>query len=131
MKQMFISACISLLATSAVAQDTMSAAEFDAHVTGRTITYRSALNPEYGVERYLPGRRVMWSRFDGICQYGVWYESKGNICFRYDHDPVHKCWAVYDEPGGMRSIFVNRPDGVEIWEYPDRNDPLICNDLSS
>ncbi len=119
------------LASPAVAQDTMSAEEFDAHVTGRTITYRSAANPEYGVERYLTGRRVMWSRFDGICQYGVWYESKGNICFRYDHDPEPKCWAVFHEPGGMRSVFVNRPGGTEIWEYPDRNDALICNDLSS
>ncbi len=120
-----------LAAGPAAAQDTMNAAEFDAHVTGRTISYYSAVNPEYGIERYLPGRRVMWSRFDGVCQYGVWYESKGNICFRYDYDPEPKCWAVYDEPGGMRSVFVNRPDGTEIWEYPNRDDPLICNDLSS
>ena len=119
------------LAGPAAAQDTMNAEEFDAYVTGRTITYRSAVNPEYGLERYLPGRRVMWTRLDGTCQHGVWYESKGNICFRYDHDPEPKCWAVFDEPGGMRSIFGNRPDGVEIFEIVDRDDPLICNDLSS
>ncbi len=130
MHKLIIWLCLAA-AGPAAAQDTMNAAEFDAHVTGRTISYYSAVNPEYGIERYLPGRRVMWSRFDGVCQYGVWYESKGNICFRYDYDPEPKCWAVYDEPGGMRSVFVNRPDGTEIWEYPNRDDPLICNDLSS
>ena len=109
----------------------MNAAEFEAHVEGRTITFRSALNPLYGVERYLPGRRVMWSDFDGTCQYGVWFESKGDICFRYDGDPEHKCWAIYDEPGGMRGVFTTRPNTTVIYELPDVDEPLICNDLSS
>lgn len=120
-----------LLATPAVAQEGMSAAEFDAYVTGRTITFRTVTNPTYGVERYLPGRRVMWSTFDGICRYGVWFESKGDICFRYEHDPEHKCWTIYDEPDGLRGVFTTRPDTTVIYEVPDREDPLICNDLSS
>ncbi len=120
-----------LLATPAVAQEGMSAAEFDAYVTGRTITFRTVTNPTYGVEHYLPGRRVMWSTFDGICRYGVWFESKGDICFRYEHDPEHKCWTIYDEPDGLRGVFTTRPDTTVIYEVPDREDPLICNDLSS
>lgn len=119
------------LASPAVAQDGMTGAEFDAYVTGRTITFRTYLNPSYGIERYLPGRRVMWSTFDGICQYGVWFESKGDICFRYEHDPEHKCWTIYDEPGGLRGVFTTRPNTTVIYEIPDREDPLICNDLSS
>ena len=119
------------LASPAVAQDGMTGAEFDAYVTGRTITFRTDLNPSYGIERYLPGRRVMWSTFDGICQYGVWFESKGDICFRYEHDPEHKCWTIYDEPGGLRGVFTTRPNTTVIYEIPDREDPLICNDLSS
>ena len=119
------------VASPAAAQGGMSAAEFDAYVTGRTITFRTDLNPTYGIERYLPGRRVMWSTFDGICQYGVWFESKGDICFRYEHDPEHKCWTIYDEPGGLRGVFTTRPNTTVIYEIPDREDPLICNDLSS
>ena len=119
------------IASPAVAQDGMTGAEFDAYVTGRTITFRTDLNPSYGIERYLPGRRVMWSTFDGICQYGVWFESKGDICFRYEHDPEHKCWTIYDEPGGLRGVFTTRPNTTVIYEIPDREDPLICNDLSS
>lgn len=120
-----------ILAAPASAQEGMTAEEFDAYVTGRTITFRTATNPTYGVERYLPGRRVMWSAFDGTCQYGIWFESKGDICFRYNGDPEHKCWTIYDEPDGLRGIFTTRPDTTIIYEVPDREDPLICNDLSS
>jgi len=120
-----------LLATPALAQDTMNAEEFDAYVTGKTITFRTALNPQFGVERYLPGRRVMWSTFDGTCMYGVWFESKGDICFRYDGDPEHKCWEIYDEPAGLRGVYTTNPNTTVIYEVPDREDPLICNDLSS
>ena len=120
-----------LLASPAMAQDTMDAAGFEAHVTGRTITFRTPDNPSYGIERYLPGRRVMWSSFDGTCQYGVWFESKGQICFRYEGDPEHKCWLMYDEPGGMRGVYTTRLPATVIFEDPNRDDPLVCNDLSS
>ncbi|WP_108816150.1 hypothetical protein [Loktanella sp. Alg231-35] len=120
-----------VVATPAAAQDQMNAEDFEAYVTDRTITFRTELSPEFGVERYLPGRRVMWSTFDGICQYGVWFESKGDICFRYEGDPEHKCWAIFDEPGGMRGVFTTRPNTTVIYEVPERDDPLICNDLSS
>lgn len=119
------------LAAPASAQDGMTAAEFDAYVTGRTITFSTEVNPTYGVERYLPGRRVMWSTFDGTCQYGVWFESKGDICFRYEGDPEHKCWKIYAEPDGLRGVFTTRPNTTVIYEEVDREDPLICNDLSS
>lgn len=119
------------LAVPASAQDALSGPEFDAYVTGRTITYRTELNPTFGVERYLPGQRVIWSTFDGTCQYGVWFENKGDICFRYEGDPEHKCWTIYDEPGGLRGVFTTRLPATVIFEIPDRDDPLICNDLSS
>ena len=52
-----------ILATPLQAQDAMTGPEFDAYVTGKTITFRTEANPSYGVERYLPNRRVMWSAF--------------------------------------------------------------------
>ncbi|WP_322895118.1 MULTISPECIES: hypothetical protein [unclassified Yoonia] len=118
------------LATPAMALETMDADAFDAHVTGRTITFRTDTNPAFGVEAYLQGRRVMWSTFEGTCMYGVWFESKGDICFRYDGDPVPKCWAIYDEPGGIRAVSTDSAFGTVIFET-DADEPLICNDLSS
>ena len=120
-----------VLASNAAAQEGMTADEFDAYVTGRTITFSTVTNPSFGVERYLPGRRVMWSTFDGICQYGVWFESKGDICFRYDGDPEHKCWTIFDDPAGLRGVYTTNPNTTVIYEVPDQEDPLICNDLSS
>jgi hypothetical protein len=119
-----------LLATPATAQDRMTGDQFDAHVTGRTITFRTDTNPAYGIEAYLPGRRVMWSAFDGTCMYGTWHESEGDICFIYDDDPAPKCWATYLQEGTMWATFINIPDGTVIYET-DADEPLICNNLSS
>ena len=118
------------LATPAIAQDRMGAEDFDAHVTGRTITYQYP-DGSVGIERYMQDRRVMWSTATGTCQYGVWFESKGDICFRYDGDPEHKCWTIYDESGGMRGVYTTRAPYTVIRELRGRDDPLICNDLSS
>jgi hypothetical protein len=119
------------LATPLAAQETMTGPEFDAYATGKTITFRTVLNPEFGVERYLPGQRVMWSAFDGTCQYGVWFESKGDICFRYEGDPENKCWSIYNDPQGLRGVYTTTPNTTIIYEVLGRDDPLICNDLSS
>ena len=113
------------------ADERLNASEFEAYVTDRTITFRTDTIAPFGVERYLSGRRVIWSVFDGSCLYGVWFESKGDICFRYEGDPEHKCWAIYDTPQGMRGEFTTRPNTTVIYEMLDRDDPLICNDLSS
>ncbi len=118
------------LATPAMAQDTVDADAFDAHVTGRTITFRTETNPAFGVEAYLPNRRVMWSTFDGTCMYGVWYEEDGDICFQYDDNPEPQCWAITLEDYGIRGVFTNVPFGTIIFEK-DHDAPLICNDLSS
>ncbi|PUB13583.1 hypothetical protein [Yoonia sediminilitoris] len=132
LRQIGLTWAAALLATMPLAaQDIMDGAAFDAHVTGRTITFRTDTTDVYGVERYMPGRRVMWSSVEGICQYGVWFESKGDICFRYDHDPEHKCWTIYDEPGGIRGVYTTSPPYTVIYEVPDADTPLICNDLSS
>ena len=120
-----------LLCAPAQAQDAMTGAEFDAYVTGKTITFRTITNPEFGIERYLSNRRVMWSTFDGTCQYGVWFESKGDICFRYEGDPEHKCWEIYEGPNGLRGVYTTRPNTTIIYEILGRVDPLICSDLSS
>ena len=125
--------CLFLIcALPAQAQDGMNAAEFDAYVTGKTITFRTQSNPAYGVERYLPDRQVMWSDLSGTCRYGVWYESKGDICFRYDDVELAQCWTMFDDgAAGLRGEYTNRPNTIVIFEALDAEEPLICNDLSS
>ena len=52
-----------LIALPLAAQDLglpVTGPEFDAYVTGRTLTYAAA-GQIYGTEAYLPGRRVIWA----------------------------------------------------------------------
>lgn len=120
-----------LLTPPAMAETPMTGAEFDAYATGRIMSFGTEGDPTFGVEQYLPGRRVIWSTGNGECRNGVWYESKGDICFRYDGDPEPKCWAIYREETGIRAIFTTRPDTTVIFEAEDYTVPLICGDLSS
>ena len=53
----------------------MTGAEFEAATTGRTLYYNSA-GQAYGVEQYLPGRRVIWAFVGDDCRKGNWYEIK-------------------------------------------------------
>ncbi|EBA12890.1 hypothetical protein [Roseobacter sp. CCS2] len=119
------------LAAPAAAQEGMTGQEFDDYVTGRTITFSTINNPAYGIERYLPGQRVMWSNFEGTCQYGVWFESKGDICFRYEGNPISQCWTIFEDPDGLRGVYTTWPNTTVIYEVRDSGDALICNDLSS
>ena len=52
-----------LLAVPAAAQEAMTADEFDAYVTGKTLTYSDG-GPPYGIEEYRPGREVSWRFVD-------------------------------------------------------------------
>ena len=119
------------VAAPAAAQSPMSGAEFEAYVTGRIMSFGSEGDPTFGVEQYLPNRRVIWSTGNGECTNGVWYESKGDICFRYDGDPEAKCWAIYEEETGIRAVFTTRPSTTVIFEAEDFTVPLICDGLSS
>lgn len=119
------------IASAATAETPMTGAEFDAYATGRILSFGTEGDPTFGVEQYLPGRRVIWSTGNGECRNGVWYESKGDICFRYDDDPEPKCWAIYRDDTGIRAVFTTRPDTTVIFEANDDTVPLICGDLSS
>ena len=119
------------LANTALAEAPMTAAEFEDYVNGRIVSFGTEGNPGFGVEQYLDGRRVIWSTGDGTCTNGVWYESKGDICFRYDGDPEPKCWAIYREGDGMRAVFTTRPGTSVIVEAEDYSVPLICGELNS
>ena len=120
-----------LLANAARAEEPMTAAEFEAYVEGRIMSFGTTSNPSYGVEQYLPNRRVLWSTGNGECTNGVWYESKGDICFRYDGDPEAKCWAIYRDGEGIRAEFTTRPNTTVIFEIEDYTVPLTCDGFTS
>ena len=104
----------------------MTAEEFDAHVTGRTLTFHF-LGNAYGVEQYLPDRRVIWAFIGDECQDGVWYQRDDMICFLYDHNPDEQCWHFYRSGTGMRGVFVGADGpGTELYEVKNTNNPINC-----
>lgn len=105
----------------------MTAEEFDAYTLGRTLSY--AFNgTSYGIEEYLPNRRVRWAFSEDVCQEGVWYQRDQNICFLYEDSTMdEQCWRFYETEGGLRAVFQG-PDGpsTELYEVQQSDGPLSC-----
>lgn len=114
-----------MLATGSAAETPMTATEFDAYVTGRTLTFSTG-SGIYGVEQYRPGKRVIWQVNGGDCVEGVWFQRDTNICFLYEHDPEPKCWEIMRTATGMSAEFTNRPGSPVVVEIIDDPRPLIC-----
>lgn len=112
--------------TAAWAETPMTGAEFDAYATGRTLSFGTFGNPDYGVEQYLPDRNVIWSPAPDICVEGVWFDQGDNICFVYETDPEPQCWLIFRTENGIRAQFTNRPGGTVIFESLDNPQPLVC-----
>ena len=115
---------LALFPLAAAAADPMSAAEFDAYVTGKTLTY-SQYGQIFGIEEYLPGRKVRWQVAED-CQYGSWYERDGLICFRYEYDPDEHCWTFWQDAGGLKALSVEDAPGAELSEVRQTGDGLAC-----
>lgn len=104
----------------------MSAAEFEAYVTGKTLTYFDS-GTAYGIEEYLPNRRVRWAFVGDQCQEGTWYEAQGQICFLYEHNPSEpQCWIFEDQGGRLSARFAGAEDGRVLYEAQASDDPLFC-----
>lgn len=124
MRNLILSLC--LLAAPAVAQDRpLTAAHFEALVTGQTFTYANRLGP-FGAEEYLDDRRVRWSFLDGECTEGYWYEQDAQICFVYDDIETHQCWSFYLQSGRLMARFENDPAATELYETARADEPLMC-----
>ena len=113
------------LANGASAEEPLTPEAFEAYTTGKTLTY-SDRGIDFGVEEYLPNRRVRWSFLDGECQDGMWYPAGELICFVYDDFPVPQCWTFYREPGGLRALFMNDPEETELFETRTSDAPMMC-----
>ena len=104
----------------------MSAEEFEDYVTGKTLTYMDG-GVTYGIEEYLPGRRVRWSFIGDQCQDGYWYEASGQICFVYEDRPnMPQCWVFTEEAGRLSAAFAGSDNGRELYEAQRSDKPLVC-----
>lgn len=114
-----------LMALPAMAQDSMSAAEFDAYTQGKTLFYGRE-GAAYGAEIYHKNRRVQWSFLDGKCKEGEWYEEAGLICFTYEDNPAPQCWSFTASPHGLIARFENNPEASELYEAQDVGEDMLC-----
>lgn len=121
-----------ILSTSVAAAETpISAEDFEAHVEGRTLTFEAGGQP-YGIERYMTGRRVLWSVFDNHCAIGKWYPDGEAICFLYDTAPDDpQCWFVYLEGDRLKTVLVDDLEGEALYEARESTEELICPNFSS
>ncbi|MBD3663761.1 hypothetical protein [Sulfitobacter aestuariivivens] len=114
-----------LTALPALAQDRMSAAEFDAYTKGKTLFY-GRNGAAYGAEVYHGNRRVQWSFLDGECKEGHWYEEAGLICFVYEDTPDPQCWSFTKGARGLIARFENDPASTALYEAQDVGEELLC-----
>lgn len=114
-----------LPALPAAADTPMSAAEFEAYVTGKTLHF-SFGGVSYGVEAYHPGREVRWSFLDDDCKEGRWYPAGEQICFVYEDGTGPQCWTFFREPEGLRARFAGDPPGTELYETRTSEEPMQC-----
>jgi len=86
-----------VLALPVQAQTPMTAAEFEAYVTGRTLTFGFE-GQAYGVEEFREGRRTTWAFMQEECREGSWFPRGEQICFVYDDRPLDEhCWIFWQE----------------------------------
>lgn len=118
-------AALTISVTAAGAETQLSGKEFEAYSTGKTLTYASN-GQVYGVEQYLPNRRVRWAFVDDTCRIGHWYEDAGEICFVYEHDATPQCWTFHLSEGKLLARFISDPPETELKEVNQSTEPLAC-----
>lgn len=113
------------LAAPALAETPMTASEFEAYSTGKTLSFAMG-DVIWGAEQYLPGRRVIWAYSEDECQYGHWFEDQGQICFVYDTNPEPQCWHFFNEGSGLRAEFLAEGAATSLSEVDQSPEPLFC-----
>ena len=97
--------CLACLATAAQAETAMTAAEFEAWSTGRTLDY-FVDGVIWGSEMHLPGRATVDADAGGACRSGHWYPQDDAICFVYDLSPGPYCWRFLKDGDQVTAEFV-------------------------
>ena len=108
----------------ALAETPLSAEAFDTLTQGRTMTW-AEYGQVYGVEHYLPDRRVRWTVLGDDCITGHWYPKGPAICFQYDDRPDPVCWTFTKEQNGTQG-----PTGLlaRHTSTPPDADPVVIRE---
>ena len=114
-----------LAASPAVADPLLTAEAFDRLTLGRTMTW-SEFGTVYGVEQYLPGRKVRWTALGDDCKTGHWYQDGAAICFRYEDDIEPDCWEITVSGADLIARYTTNPPDAEPVIVADTTDPLAC-----
>ena len=101
----------------------LSAAQFDAYATGKTLFYAES-GTIWGSEQYLPGRQVLWAFTGQPCEAGQWYEDHGAICFVYEGNPDTNCWHFYLGSQGLIAQFIGGSSLLS--EVGQSSAPMSC-----
>ena len=110
----------------AAAQTPMTGAEFEAYVTGRTLTFGMGGEP-YGIEEFRPGRRTIWAFVGDECREGTWFDRDDQICFVYDDSAdVEHCWVFWRSETGLNAVFMSDLSDTVLYEVENSTRPLIC-----
>lgn len=120
-----LSLILGLLPLPALAETPMTAAQFEAYSTGKTLTYALG-GVVWGTEEYKANRRVMWAFTEAECRDGYWYEKGNEICFIYEDPNDPKCWLFYLDAAGMRARFATDPPEMELSEVANSTEPMGC-----
>lgn len=114
-----------VMPVAALTEERLSAEEFDRYSRGKTLYYGVG-GATYGVEQYLPNRRVIWAFVGDECRHGHWYEQNEQICFVYDHDPAPQCWTFYRSGGGIAARFAGKSELEPLTEIKQSHEPMFC-----
>jgi hypothetical protein len=113
------------LANAALADPAITADAFDALTRGKTMTWSDG-GAAYGVEQYLPDRRVRWTAFGDTCVTGHWYAKADLICFQYEHREDPACWTIRQTGDTMIAVDADDPQGVFPVTVAETDVPLVC-----
>lgn len=102
----------------------MTAAAFEAYVTGKTLTYAQG-GTVYGTEQYKPDRKVVWAFTEDECREGYWFEKGPQICFVYEDPNDPQCWLFFMGNAGMKAQFVG-DGGGDLSEVAQSAGPMAC-----
>jgi hypothetical protein len=120
-----VSAVVLALATPGLAETPITAEEFEAHVTGKTLTYQQ-FDGVFGIEEYLPDRTVRWSTAPNECLYGSWFPQDDKICFVYEYNPTPICWTFWMNGGALVALSETGLAGEELYEVATSDQGLPC-----
>jgi hypothetical protein len=93
---------LATLALPAAALTPLSAEEFEAYSTGRTLDYWVG-GTYWGSERHFPGRRTLDADAGGACREGEWFPKDDMICFVYAGVAGEHCWRFFRDGERVRA----------------------------